>query len=119
MTPPTFDTPSSPPRPSEASLEAHFARRIVSLGGLSLKIAPTTAGAPDRLVLIPGGWMYLVELKTATGRLRAVQRVWHEKARALDHHVYVLYGREGIESWLAEVFRRLAPLDASAVPHTS
>lgn len=85
----------------ESSLEAHFNRVVrLHLGGRAVKLAPTEKGLPDRLVLLPGGRMHLVELKTLTGRTSAAQDLWHERAAALGTTVHVLVGREGIDAWI-------------------
>ena len=57
---------------------------------------------PDRLVLLPGGRVYLVELKTDTGEVRPAQKVWHDKAATRGTLVVILRG-------LAEVFCSLDP----------
>lgn len=88
---------------SEAALELYFARKATLLGGMSLKIMPTEAGAPDRMLLLPGGIMRLVELKTERGHLRPIQFVWHNRARELGTPVAVLYGKQEVDDW----FRRL------------
>jgi len=85
----------------ESSLEAHFYRTVrLHLGGMVDKIAPTRKGIPDRLVLLPGGRMYLVELKTLQGRTSAAQDLYHERAAALGTTVHVLSGRAGIDAWV-------------------
>lgn len=68
-----------------------------------MKIAPVMAGAPDRLVLLPGGRVYLVETKTERGSLRPIQRVWHDRAAALGTEVVVLHGAGQVRAWLQEV----------------
>lgn len=101
------------PPPLEAALEATFRHRIRRAGGLAIKLAPTMRGVPDRLVLLPGGGLYLVELKRPRpyGRLSPIQEVWHERASQLGVPVYVLYGVEDIDPWLAA---RRAELDSRA-----
>lgn len=87
----------------EAQLERFFHSRVrQGLGGHVLKLAPTEAGTPDRLVLLPGGRMYLVELKTESGRLSPIQLAWHRRALRLGTRVHVLYGRAGIRDWLVK-----------------
>lgn len=87
----------------EASLEAHFNRSVRLIGGRAVKLAPTEKGVPDRLVLLPGGRVFLVELKTDIGRTSAAQDLWHERAAALGTVVQVLVGRYGIDLWLRQV----------------
>lgn len=84
----------------ESAVEAELGRQVKRLGGIYVKLAPTQAGLPDRLVLMPGGRAYLVELKTAGGRLRPVQKVWHERARQIGHYVQVLHGAEEVRLWV-------------------
>lgn len=95
----------------EASLERYFRLRVRSLlRGRVIKIAPIEAGVPDRLVLLPGhpdeagerrpGRVELVELKTATGRERAVQKLFRDRARELGIRVHIVRGREGVDAWI-------------------
>ena len=94
----------------ENRLEAYFRSKVrIALGGKVIKMAPTTAGVPDRLVLLPLGRMYLVELKTDTGALSAIQRHWHSEAERLGHEVHVLYGTADIDSWIREIAQRQDP----------
>jgi len=87
----------------ESALEALFTRYVRQLHGISIKIAPLMAGVPDRLVLLPGGRTYLVELKTEVGQVSHIQRVWHDRAGEIGHHVYVLHGKEEVLAWLDQV----------------
>jgi hypothetical protein len=103
MTPSTSSLRPAPSRAElEASLEAHFTRQIrLMLGGRSVKLAPTEKGMPDRLVLLPGGRVHLVELKAVGGHTSAAQDLWHERARDLGTRVTVLTGREQVDRWIA------------------
>ena len=90
----------SPPHELERDLESFFRERIQKIGGMTLKLAPTVAGAPDRLVLLPGSVIVLVELKTSKGSTRDIQKIWHVRARQLGTHVHVLHGKKEIVSWI-------------------
>lgn len=92
-----------PTQELERDLETFFYRRVRSVGGLTFKFAPTHAGAPDRVVLLPGGVIQLVELKTATGKLSPIQVVWHERAARLGVGVTVLKGIEEIRDWTRNI----------------
>ena len=85
----------------EGRLEALFSTGVRrGLRGKTLKLAPTEAGAPDRLVLLAGLPPLLVELKAPRGSLRAIQRVWHEEALKLGHPVTVLTGEDDVLDFL-------------------
>lgn len=94
----------------EASLESHFMKRVRLVGGYSIKLAPMEAGVPDRLVMFPGGRMFLVELKAEDGALSPKQRHWHQ--RALHDYgvpVHVVTGRAGVLNWLRWVIDSGSP----------
>jgi hypothetical protein len=94
----------------EAQLEEIFRRRVRQvLRGVVSKLAPTTAGMPDRLVILPEGRLYLVELKTETGVLSPIQKEWHQRVKALGTPVYVLYGGEDIRQWVRDRVNEVAP----------
>lgn len=87
----------------ESAIESRFHRKIREAGGASFKFAPLVRGNPDRIVLLPGGRIYLVELKTETGALRPDQIIWHEKAANIGVRVVVLAGNEEVDAWLKSV----------------
>ena len=87
----------------ESQLEAFFRKRVRLSRGYTIKLAPIEAGIPDRLVMFPRGRMYLVELKTETGRLSAIQKHWHHNIATLTGvTVYTLKGRGEVLAWLRE-----------------
>ncbi len=90
---------------NEAALERLFQERVRRAGGIALKLAPTHVGMPDRLVLLPSGRSYLVELKTETGRLSDVQRHFHARLARMTIPVVVLYGRDAVNEWCADRMR--------------
>lgn len=83
----------------ERDVEAIFNRRVRHLGGLSFKFAPLHAGNPDRIVLMPGGRIFLVEIKTDEGTVDPAQRVWHRRASALGTQVIVIRGAREAREW--------------------
>lgn len=90
----------------ESSLEEYFRHRARLLGGYTIKLAPTERGIPDRLLMMPGSRMFLVELKADNGSLSPIQRHWH--AKVLEHQgirVHVLTGRDDVNSFLTAVVR--------------
>lgn len=100
----------------EASLEAYFSRAVRMAGGRAVKLAPTEKGLPDRLVLLPGGRMYLCELKTHTGRVSAAQQLWHDRAGQMGTQVHLLVGRPGIDLWLRARAEELPAVRSNGTP---
>lgn len=84
----------------ERDLEQLFFRQVRRAGGIAIKLMPTHAGVPDRLVLWPDGRTTLVELKTETGEVSKVQALWHARAAALGHRVVVLKGADEVRAWV-------------------
>jgi hypothetical protein len=87
----------------ESAIEADFNRRVRKAGGISIKGAPVVAGHPDRIVLMPGGKHYLVELKTTTGVVSKVQALWHRRCAAIGHPVVVLRGSAEVRAWIESI----------------
>lgn len=83
----------------EANLEGILRDEVRAAGGKAIKLAPIEAGIPDRLVIL-GGRMWLVELKTTTGRLSPIQMRWHETVRQMGTEVVVLFGAADIREWV-------------------
>jgi len=84
----------------ESTVEAYLHSRVKALGGTTFKLAPTTVGMPDRMVILPGGVISLVELKTETGRLSTVQKLLHGRLAELGVQVYTLYGKLDVDDWI-------------------
>ena len=62
------------------ALERDIERRLVDgvkkLGGRAYKwVSPGSNGVPDRIVILPGGKIIFIELKTTTGRLTDLQKI--------------------------------------------
>lgn len=86
----------------ESTVEARLRRGVQAIGGMSAKMAPTEKGIPDRLVLLPGGRVFLVELKAIGGRLSPSQKYWHQRAADRGVIVVVLTGPGEVDAWIKE-----------------
>lgn len=74
----------------ESTVEAALSRECRLRGFLCLKLAPSTPGVPDRLVVLPGGASVFVEVKAPGRRPRAAQVSWHERLSSMGHRVCVV-----------------------------
>lgn len=100
----------------ESHLETYFIEKVRAVGGLTIKLVPLNRGIPDRLVILPGGHIHLVELKVPEGRLSAAQKLWHARAKRLGAPVAVLWDRAEISAWIRERFAELDPQDPKPGP---
>lgn len=89
---------------SEKYLEAKLRREIEKRGGLALKLTSQLhRGLPDRLVLMPGGLAYFVEVKTTGKKPTDLQTATHHRLSDLDFVVAVVDSTESLDVFLAVV----------------
>lgn len=93
----------------EKNLEEFFRKRVRLVGGYAFKWVPTIAGVPDRMVLMPGGRSYFVELKQRGKKPEPIQVVWHGRLRDLGHKVYVIDSKEGVLAFIKEAVDASGP----------
>ena len=88
----------------EKTIEQKLIKAVKSAGGIAPKmVSPGFDGMPDRIVLLPGGHMGFVEVKTPGEKPRPLQLSRHGLLRWLGFKVYVLDGIEQIGGILDEI----------------
>ena len=91
----------------EREIELKLRKATADRGGLCLKFTPSNwVGAPDRLVLLPGGAMGFVEVKAPGQRARPLQVARHEQLRKLGCYVAVLDDPAEVDAVLDEIEQR-------------
>ena len=91
---------------SEREIEKYLVREVERIHGLALKwLSPGWSGAPDRIVLLPGGRIFFVELKAPKKVPRKLQlfRIGH--LRSLGFTVAVIDSKISVDefvSWCKE-----------------
>jgi hypothetical protein len=84
----------------ESAIERHLVERIRKIGGECFKfVSPGRVGMPDRLVVLPGGEICWVELKTPTGKVSPEQLRTHKRLRELDQDVQIFRTTELIDKY--------------------
>lgn len=82
----------------EHTVEEALKKKIKSLGGWCIKLLPyLISGLPDRLVLLPGGRLYFIELKAPGKKPRPTQEVVIKKLRGLGFEVLIIDSLETID----------------------
>lgn len=88
----------------EREVEKKLVDGIRKLGGRAYKwVSPGANGVPDRIVILPGGRIVFVELKTEIGRVSKLQKMQHAILRRLGCDVRVLYGADDVAAFLGGV----------------
>lgn len=88
----------------EKDVERKLGAEIKKLGGLYYKFtSPNLPGVPDRIVILPGGRVIFVELKTEIGRLQNIQKWIIEEMRKRDADVRVIRGWPEAKDFLQEI----------------
>jgi hypothetical protein len=88
----------------ERDIEAYLREQVKALGGWAPKwTSPGNSGVPDRLVILPGGRIAMVELKAPGGKPSPLQLVQHKRLRALGCDVRVVDSKEQVDALLREL----------------
>ena len=82
----------------ESAIERHLVERVRRIGGECFKfVSPGRVGVPDRVVILPGGEIFWIELKTWTGKVSPEQLRMHFRLRELDQDVHVIRSIDQID----------------------
>lgn len=74
---------------SEKVTEAYLRDEVRKLGGIAYKfVSPGQVGVPDRIVILPGGRIFFVEVKSEGKKSSDSQKRQHGTLRALGCTVY-------------------------------
>ena len=81
---------------NERQIEKYLIDQIEKLGGKCLKFLGTITGVPDRIILLPDGSVWFVEVKRPDGKLSPRQEVVIKEFIKLKQNVIVLKSKEDI-----------------------
>ena len=88
----------------ERDIEKKLVQGVKKLGGECLKwVSPGNTGVPDRIVILPSGDIFFVELKGENGRLSGLQEYWQFRLKELNCVAVVLYGFEQVDWFLKQI----------------
>ncbi len=79
---------------------------VERVGGVTFKFrSPSQRGVADRIVCLPNGTTWFVELKTENGRLSPLQKVFASVMAQTNQKYKVLYRTEEVDAFVASVSR--------------
>ena len=100
----------------ESALEQKLVKAVKKAGGLAWKfVSPGRSGVPDRVVLMPGGHIIFIELKTETGSLTPLQIEVHNTLRDMGFDCRTLYGKQYVEGFIHEIRAMAIPANQRRV----
>ncbi len=91
----------------ERAIEAKLRREVLKVGGLCIKLPSSLYnGIPDRMVLLPGGRVFFIELKTKHGRASLWQKRWRIILQKMGFNSTIIKGIEALEEFINEHVQR-------------
>ena len=91
----------------EREIEKYLGRELKAIGCLWYKwVSPGARGVPDRILILPDGRVWFVELKTERGQLMPVQVVQLERLRTWGQKVFVLKGMDEAQDFVRHLAAR-------------
>jgi hypothetical protein len=86
---------------AEAKIEQYLVAQVKQAQGKAYKwVSPSNVGVPDRLIVMPRGNIFFIEVKAPHGKTTPIQRAVHNELQRLGARVYVVYSKEDIEEVL-------------------
>ncbi len=99
----------------EKEIEAHFVKSVKSRGGIAYKFnSLSNRGVSDRILCLPNGETWFVELKRDGGKLSALQKLFAEDMRKLNQNYACLWNKENVDRWTYDRINTKPPTSSSA-----
>jgi len=87
----------------ERDIERYFVKSVQSLNGVAFKFnSLSNRGVSDRIVCLPNGETWFVELKRPDGRLSELQKIFAKDMERLKQQYACIWSKEGVDAWAAD-----------------
>ena len=84
----------------ESEIENRLVWHVERLGGKAYKFtSPSNRGVADRVVCLPDGTTWFIEVKAPKGRLSPLQKRFADEMRDLKQHYACLWSNEMVDEW--------------------
>jgi hypothetical protein len=91
-------------RRMEKQIEAHLVSQVKKLGGVAYKFtSPAHRGVADRVVCLPNGSTWFVELKAPGGRLSPLQKHFASEMARMGQRYACLWSKEHVDEWIKSI----------------
>lgn len=89
---------------NEKLIEKKLREAVTKMGGKAYKFSsPNNSGVYDRIVLMPAGRIWFVELKTTGKKPTALQQLFRRDAESLGFQTRVIDSPETLKTFLDEI----------------
>lgn len=87
----------------EKIIEKYLVQCVKDLGGRAYKFtSPAHRGVADRVVCLPNGQTWFIELKAPDGRLSELQKIFASDMALMNQKYACLWSKEQIDGWIIE-----------------
>jgi hypothetical protein len=84
----------------ESEIETHLNWQVAKMGGLSFKFkSPNNRGVSDRVVCLPDGRVWFIELKAPKGKRSPLQIMFADSMQAMGQKYALLSSVEHVQEW--------------------
>ncbi len=91
----------------ESTIEKHLVAKVKAIGGVAYKFtSPAHRGVADRIVCLPNGQTWFVELKAPGGRLSELQKVFQSDMERMNQKYLCLWSKEQVDEFIASNYGR-------------
>ena len=88
----------------ESEIENHLVWHVERMGGKAYKFrSPSQRGVSDRIVCLPDGQTWFVELKAPRGRLSVLQQLFAGEMQLRNQKYACLWSKEMIDKWITNL----------------
>ena len=88
----------------ESEVEQYLVWHVARMGGVAYKFKSVNRrGVADRVVCLPGGQTWFIELKTTGGRLAPLQKLFAQEMERMGQRYVCLWTKEQVDAWVATV----------------
>ena len=87
----------------ESTIEKYFVAQVKALGGMAYKFtSPAHRGVADRVVCLPDGQTWFVELKATNGRLSELQKIFAEDMARMNQKYACIWSKEQVNDFIKQ-----------------
>lgn len=98
----------------EKDIERYLVKRVKEAGGVAYKFnSISNRGVSDRVICLPSGATWFVEVKRPEGKLSALQKLFAADMARLNQNYACLWSKEQVDEWIYDHINTKPPIEVS------